>query len=388
MVAGAIDKSPGRLASLDGLRGLAICLVIIHHVAIRYLTEGSVGVDIFFALCGYLLTASLLREFAKRGTISLKVFYTRRMARLLPALIMVLLATSGAIILNHYLPVAWRSRHSPASWKEVLFAGTFTMNWVRALHIGIGDDLLGHTWSLAVIEQFYLLWPPLLFAVLRWRKNSAASVTIGLAVVSALWSLVLHFQGASFERNFNGFDTRAVELLIGSSLAFLPFDGRLADWLARHWYMPAIALAVELVAPSMPLIPAGFYGIMGLLSAWLILAALKGAPSAALWENPVLGYVGRISYGLYLWHYMLLHLIEAHAPFHRAIVDGPALAAAFVIASLSYRFVEAPISAAAHRMTSSPDRVVPQDRKRRSLISPPGHFGPQKPIMSDPSALS
>ena len=349
MVVRSSNSTQGRISSLDGFRGVAISFVVIHHLAPTDLTQGSVGVDLFFALSGYLLTSILLKEFAIRGTISFKNFYLRRTARILPPLILLLMVVGAAKLLSH---------HSPVSWKEILFAGTYTMNWIRAL--GIGDSsLLGHTWSLGVQEQFYLLWPPILLGALRWKTNSAPIFAIGMATMSAVWSIVLYLQGAPVARSFNGFDTRAVELFIGSALAFFPLDCRLANLLAKLWYIPAVAVVVELCLTTTPLIPMGSYGILGLLAAWLVLASLKETSLAVRLENPVLVYIGRVSYGIYLWHYTLLRLFEVHSPHHKFVVDVLVLAGTLAIAAVSYHFVETPILRATRRITIGLRKAVP-----------------------------
>src|SRR5688572_24140992 len=148
----AIPAMQQRVVALDGLRAVAVMIVIIGHLAPTYLPGGGLGVDIFFALSGYLITSILVGEYRSRGDISFKHFYLRRTARLMPALALLLLAASLVILIG---PRPFYE------WKEIFYAGLYIMNWVRAL--GLGDSaFLAHTWSLAVEEQFYLLWPPIL----------------------------------------------------------------------------------------------------------------------------------------------------------------------------------------------------------------------------------
>lgn len=320
------------MTALDGLRAVAVAAVMLGHLAPTYVGDGGVGVDLFFALSGYLITSILAREFEVRGDISFKHFYFRRTARLMPALALLLVVACMAV---------WLAPGHAFGWQEILYAGTYTMNWARAF--GVGDSaILGHTWSLGVEEQFYLLWPPILLWVLRWRPKAAAVVAMGLALASVICSIGLSLGGATAERIYNGFDTRAAELLLGCAAAFLPLDSRFANLLARLWFLPVLALVADLCLVDSHFLYLGGFGERGLIGAWLIIALRKRSWLVTPLENPIVVYMGRISYGLYLWHYLILGICEAYG-LQSVRRDIVVVAATFIIAALSYHFVEAPI---------------------------------------------
>jgi len=324
----------GRDKALDGLRAFAVGLVIVRHLFGTKFPGAFIGVDMFFALSGYLITSILVREFEARGNISFRHFYIRRCARLMPALTLLFVA---AIVVVEFMP------HHPFQLREVVFAGTYTMNWARALNLG-DSGILGHTWSLACEEQFYLLWPPILLMTLKRRPNWAAGVAVALACASTMWGAGLAVTGATYARTYNGFDSRAVELLIGCAAAFLPLQGRLAAALARFWFLPVIALiAFALrVHESWKGLPYGGYTALGLLSSWLIIAIrLQAAPVVVL-KQTILVYIGNISYGIYLWHYLVLGTFSKLGFSHAAQVVAVVVMSP-IIAAISYRFVEAPI---------------------------------------------
>ena len=323
-----------RVTALDGLRTIAVGLVIMRHVMGRAVPGGFVGVDLFFVLSGYLITSILSKEFATHSDISLGHFYLRRASRLMPALGVLLLAVilTQSIGLHHFVITP-----------DVEFSATYMMNWARAFAWG-DNFVLGHTWSLGVEEQFYFLWPPILLVVLRWRPAAAPAVASAMALLSVICSSCLYLNGAPWERTYNGFDTRAVELLFGCALAFLPLDGRLAAALARFWFIPTIALVAAALSlhESSPFLPLGGYGALAIVGGWLIVAILAEAPLVVLLEQPAMVYLGRISYGLYLWHFPLLRLCSALGLSHwTQIAVVPPLT--FVLAALSYHFVETPI---------------------------------------------
>jgi peptidoglycan/LPS O-acetylase OafA/YrhL len=329
-----MERLGGRDKALDGLRAFAVGLVIIRHLFDRKFPGAFIGVDLFFALSGYLITSILVSEFEARGDISFRHFYIRRCARLMPALALLLVA---AIVVVELMP------HHPFRFREVVFAGTYTMNWARALNLG-DSGILGHTWSLACEEQFYLLWPPILLLTLKHRPNWAGGVAVALACASTMWGAGLAVTGVPYARTYNGFDSRAVELLIGCAAAFLPLQGRLAAALARFWFLPVIALVVFALRghESWKGLPYGGYAALGMLSAWLIIAIRRRAAPIFVLQQPVIVYIGSISYGIYLWHYLILGVISSLGFSHTAqvvavIVTSP------IIAGISYSFVEAPI---------------------------------------------
>lgn len=326
-------KQSSRIAELDGLRAIAITLVILYHLSRVLFRGASMGVDIFFVISGYIITAGLLAERRRDGNISIKKFYLRRVRRIWPALIATVIFTlvSGAVIGENYL--------KPAG--EAL--GSF-MNWALAFRFADpGLPALNHTWSLSTEEQFYLVWPLTLTLILRWRRNSVVcALAVAIAAVTA-WRYVLHFSGAPFERIHFAFDTRADQLLIGCLLAMIGAR-RLPALLSRMWFVPAAMLAlVALLLPArVPLMATAGYTVIGISSAWLVTAAVEPVPIfSRLMTLPFVQWAGLRSYSLYLWHYPIYHLIDiANLPF----VLKSVLLVAFTAfaAEISYRFIETP----------------------------------------------
>src|SRR5262249_10444122 len=209
---------------LDGLRGLAILMVLAFHC--RLLPGGSLGVDIFFVLSGFLITSLLVEEWERRGTISFKHFYLRRALRLLPAFLLTLLACAVAIWI-------WGSREELATLgRESLVAICYISNW-PALH-QVGMPHLGHTWSLSLEEQFYFLWPLLLWLMLwlRLPRRRLIAVLVAGIVACAVLRFTLYRlncvpgpeKAANVLRLYMGLDTRADALLVGC------VTGLLACW--------------------------------------------------------------------------------------------------------------------------------------------------------------
>jgi len=316
---GHTGDQPWRLGyrpELDGVRGIAIILVFISHFALGGRAGGLAGVTVFFVLSGFLITSLLLVEHRDSGRISLRSFYARRVRRLLPALAAVVVATT-----------LWQvvMKDSGAGWHG-LAALSYLSNWI----IIAGGDLgvLAHTWSLAVEEQFYLVWPLLLTCIIRFQPRWLGTGLLVVAAASLLWRVTLVADGASVYRIAYGFDARADALLIGAALAVAIVNG----WRSPH--IPAWLGVPALVVVGMLTWYTAFGLTLGLaatalVSALTIIAGLHG--SSALAFAPLVR-IGRISYGLYLYHFPLMALF------------GPvvALFATFVVAAASYRWLESP----------------------------------------------
>jgi len=216
------------VAGLDGVRAIAVVLVILFHLSPGAVTGGFIGVDLFFVVSGFLITSLLLREYAAAGRISLRGFWTRRARRLLPALVLLLLACSTAAY-------AIGGDVLVGIGQQLLGAITFSSNWLfLAASSNYFDattpELFRNLWSLAVEEQFYLVWPLLLVLVLlrvpRWVRIAAAAV---LAVGSAAWMAAL-FTPDNATRVYYGTDTHFFGIAIGAALAFV----------AVHWPQRAL----------------------------------------------------------------------------------------------------------------------------------------------------
>jgi peptidoglycan/LPS O-acetylase OafA/YrhL len=318
--------------------------VLAYHLYPQAIPGGSVGVDVFFGISGFVITQLLLREHDRTGTIALRPFYASRFRRLLPPLLVV-----AAFV------IVWDGQ-----WLAALFALTYVVNIVRAAQPGTYSDLtgsLGHTWSLAIEEQFYLLWPVALrFLLSRLTARVLIAITAALCLLPTAVRLLLWDEQAA-HRIYNGFDTRADQLLLGCLLALLLHRAGpgavagLARW-ARRLAGPAAALLVAFAlfvpvtsgTPATPLIYTwGFLGV-GLLTATLLAGLVTGARLGSVLAWPPLAWLGRrLSYGIYLWHYPLLALAGSLGltglPRTVAVVLST-----LVAAGLTYWLVERPIA--------------------------------------------
>ena len=332
LIRGEAGPRKAHRPELDGLRAVAIGLVALFHAYPKQFHGGWIGVDIFFVLSGFLITGILTSELDRTATIALPRFYLRRFLRLAPALavLLIVIAIIEFVILGHWrLGVAF----------PIVMAGTYLMNWNRAFHWG-ETGFLGHTWSLAIEEQFYFLWPLVLLWIPRRLRLSA---TLWLLLAAIGWRAFLWAMGADAARLYNGFDTHADSLLVGCALAQIAVGDRLANLLARLWYVP-VALIAALTAllryDSVAAILWGFPAV-SLLAAWLIVASGRPGPLQRGLSLAVPVYLGQISYGIYLWHDPMLIYLRGFLPYWAAIV--PVLVAVG-IAAASWRWIEAPVN--------------------------------------------
>lgn len=337
--------------ALDGLRALSIIAVVLFHLHGALFKGGWMGVDVFFVLSGYLITRILDAERQKTGRTDFGRFYFNRVVRLMPALLVVLVA------------VACLTPVFPESALENLWiiamSALYVSNWNLAFDIG-SAGALGHTWSLSVEEQFYLLWP-LVFASTP-RKLLPALVTV-LVAASAAWHLYLNGSGALWYRTQFGSDTHGIGILVGCLLALLHKTDR-PGFLARHGVIPAVALLICLFSFNFYRMNEQTLGtfITALAAGWLILA-LTGRSwlSDALSVRPLV-YIGRISYGIYLWHGILWAVARAlFTPvnlWERLLYDCWVGLGAFALAALSFKWIEKPIARYKKGSSSEPPRSL------------------------------
>lgn len=291
----------GYRPALDGFRGLAILLVMLSHARFPLsLGGGQTGVTMFFVLSGFLITSLLLLEHRDAGSISLPAFYVRRARRLLPALF-VLIAAVGLLGLLTDQKASKLALDSAA-------AAFYVANWVL---ISIRDlDLLSHTWSLAIEEQFYLLWPPMLVLALalwgRARLLTIAGVLAGAATIPIALRVLLWTGEESRFRVAFGSDTRADAILLGCVVAILAVRGSLPRVSGGIAWGAAAALAVVALRPGGNdlLYPWGI--TVAALASAVVVAYLASAERTPLLTHPWLVWTGRVSYGLYLWHYPIM----------------------------------------------------------------------------------
>ncbi len=350
--------STHRLPGLDGLRALAVAAVVTFHLDPRWLPGGFLGVDVFFVVSGFLITTLLLREHAGAGRIDVRAFWTRRARRLLPALVVLVPASVLLARLSEGDLLVGAGR-------QVLGAATFTSNW---LEVGAGSDYFGSTtptllanlWSLAVEEQFYLLWPLALLGLLRLtrRPEARAAVALGLALASSLL-MAVRLDPEHPTRVYYGTDTHATGLMVGAALALAlaaPHRAwtRSPRWSAHRRTVAAVALAVlgGLVVLADERSALTFRG--GILLASLATAALvlvvveRPGRLRAVLELPVARWVGARSYGIYLWHWPVALVVGQDLPVAPGgvaylLTRAWAVLVTLAAADLSYRFVETPV---------------------------------------------
>lgn len=330
-------------SALDGLRGLSVLSVLIFHAVPTWLTGGFLGVDIFFVLSGFLITSLLLKEFDDTGKIDFLKFYSRRWFRLAPALMLLLLVyvfvlyafVSGASFLKQGVDVA--------------LAMTYTTNWARAWSLKESADL-GHTWSLAVEAQFYLLWPFVVWALLKLlRKNSnLISIFVCLAITSLAIRLYLLNQGATIERVYNGLDTRFETLVWGAVLAAYmrvrrpqasACSAMYLDWAACF---ALITLFLEAQWTSALYYELGIT-VVSILAAFLIFSTVIGGSNLIknILEYPIFVWIGSVSYGIYLWHFPIIRML-LNLDISGIYLLVSVLSLTLPIAAISHYFLELP----------------------------------------------
>ena len=348
------------LPGLDGMRALAVIAVVLFHSPLAVATGGFLGVEVFFVISGYIITRALLTEREERGRIALGRFWLRRARRLLPALFLLLAGVAAWSALFAEGELAGLRRDMGAAffyvtnWDLIVTGESYFDSWER-------PSLLRHLWSLAVEEQFYLIWPLLLIgglAIVRRRVLLLALILAGAAVSAGVMA-ALHEPGGSVSRIYYGTDARASGLLIGAALAFV-WSAPLAAARRRiRGAAEGAALAmlgtaglgaltgfVLLLDGDAPFLYHGGFALTGVATAALIVAATHGrSPFTRLLAMRPLPWLGLRSYAIYLWHWPVMALTRPNVD---VPLDGAALfalqaALTLALAEVSYRWVERPI---------------------------------------------
>lgn len=329
-------------SDIDGLRAVSIIPVLLFHAGIEGFGGGFVGVDVFFVISGYLITA-LIAEEMRQGRFSLAGFYERRIRRIAPALLAMLLVSA---VVASVLLLPGDFREFSDSLASAVLSVSNVYFWRQS---GYFDDLallkpLLHTWSLSVEEQFYLFFPLYLMAVLRWGRGRWVAAVLPVALLSLALAIVVVDRKP--DAAFYLLPTRAWELLVGSLLALgaVPaLRGRLANELGGLLGLGLIGWSVLTFTERTPF--PGLNALYPCLGAALIIhTGTAGTLVARLLSTGPLVFVGLISYSLYLWHWPVLVFANYHTfePLG-AMQTAVALAATFALAVLSWRFVETPL---------------------------------------------
>lgn len=348
----------GYISGLDGLRALAVASVIAYHVFPGVVKGGFLGVDVFFVISGFLITTLLLREDRAYNFINLKAFWQRRIRRLVPALVvLILVVVPAALAVHRDLLVGIR--------RQVIGALTFSTNWLEIAHGSSYFDqttpnLFKNFWSLAIEEQFYLFWPLLMLVVLALLPSWCSRLALAsvIAVTSAGLMMVL-FNGEALTTLYYGTHTHIFGIAIGIGLAFLWADPSARVLGQEHWRrysswygwaaLGLLAVFIFILPDTGPWAYMGGMFIASLLAAVVIGAMIApGSMLALIGEGRVLRWIGTRSYGLYLWHWPVLVISGVAFP---VAVGSPAyvgrslvaLLVTAIVCEVSYRYLETPV---------------------------------------------
>jgi peptidoglycan/LPS O-acetylase OafA/YrhL len=343
--------------ALDGLRAFAVLAVIAFHSARAQVPGGFLGVDVFYVISGFVITLTLMREHERTGRIAMMQFYRRRFWRLMPALV-------AAIVLAGVL-TPWTRDTFPSFLLQALQAATYTLNIGHTFSSHPGDQVLSHTWSLGIEEQFYVMWAPtaallLTLVVPRGRRALAVLMLIVVFLLSGLLTAALGgYQAALFLPW-----ARFPELLVGAALAVL-LHRNAAGRLGRILQSPVLALAAAAVLAVLMLTLHDLIGSElvhgGFVAVAMVTAVLVGhtytARSGPVWRlldlRPSV-WLGQRSYGLYLYHWPITVMLH-HQRLPRYLHPPIVLGAALLLAAASYAYLEQPLRRRGHT-------AAPQDK--------------------------
>jgi len=357
----AAKRSIQYIPAIDGLRALAVIAVMFYHLGFSWIPGGFLGVDLFFVISGYVITRLLLDSIAQSGGLDLRGFYIARARRLLPALLFTVITTTIAVGI-------WAPDTMKRFVTDLPFSLTGTMNWwlvarQQDYFESIGrPPLLQHTWSLAVEAQFYLIWPLILYFILKkLGKNripiAALSIAAASGITLLLVSLSLDASNASkVSHVYFGTDTHSIGLFLGAALA--------VSWIPQNFTTTLTKNAQNFIDGV------GFIGFVGILSTFLLidetkptlykiafpLAGIFGAaiimsivhPAsrfAPILQHPVLIWIGERSYSMYLWHWVIFQVTRPTVDLAGKMwaLYSLRILIVFALADISYRYVEIPI---------------------------------------------
>ncbi|MDQ3470003.1 MAG: acyltransferase, partial [Actinomycetota bacterium] len=354
-------SSSAYFSGLDGLRAVSVVAVLLYHGQLSWLPGGFLGVEVFFVVSGYLITLLLTREYTRNSTISLRDFWMRRARRLLPALYAVL-AVAAVTVLVFY------REESANLAAQVWSALGYVTNWYfiasEQSYFAVVErpPVFQHLWSLAIEEQFYLVWPLVILGLCKviWSRTVLALVIFAAAIASVVWMAILFDPVADPSRVYYGTDTRASGLLMGAALALLWRPGPLwAREPARAVTSLDVAGGVALIVLMTcfarieefdPFLYQGGFAVVSIATLVVIMAAVHPCTAIGrLLALPALTWIGVRSYSLYLWHWPIF--VFTRPGLDQPLGLYPTLAVRLVLtviaAELSYRYVEVPIRSGA-----------------------------------------
>lgn len=343
------------MPGLDGLRAIAVLGIIIYHLNKQWLTGGFLGVDTFFVISGYLITSLLLKEYDDTGIIKLKSFWIRRLKRLLSAVIVLLMVVGTATLLLKSDNII-RVKH------DIIAAIFYVSNWwYIAKDVNYFEQFsfmpLKHLWSLAIEEQFYIFFPVILVTLLLTIKKryKIGFIFWGVSIISLGLMMFIYSINGDHSRVYFGTDTRLQTLLLGVILAFLwpPFKLKndppkvvkyVIDSIGSLSFIVLILLFFIINDETNWIYDGGFY-LISILTLFIIASVVH--PStwiAKIFSNPVLVFIGKRSYSLYLWHFAVIsfvhsYYVDGQIPVYVYFID---ISLTIIFAELSYRFIETP----------------------------------------------
>ena len=326
------------LPPLDGLRGMMAVGVISSHLGAHYFPGAMLIMDIFFLLSGFLITGILYRSYEKTGSLQLKKFWWRRIRRLCPALytLLAIYAVVVSILQGNTDGVA----------KDVFVTASYTMNWVRA-HDFSACFNLGHTWSLGVEEQFYILWPILLSLLMRLRvdKKKLMIILISFAVINQCWKWFLIFDNVTFTRIYHSLDTRLDGFCLGAAVYFFT---QIKKTIIPRWmgWVSLLIISATLLGPK------GFdvsiFIYMQPIVTWstvILLLSFIDRPKTGVsrcFTNQVQIFLGKICYSLYIWHLPILFVSARFWPMPPMVRIPVMLTIVLIVSTISHYLVEKP----------------------------------------------
>jgi peptidoglycan/LPS O-acetylase OafA/YrhL len=383
-------RTLGSIPGLDGLRGIAVLLVMMTHLQFlvpygvtgigsvdRFIGGGYLGVDLFFVLSGFLITALLLSELDATSDVRFGAFYARRALRLLPALYVML-----AI---HYVYAQWAGQNLHQERSTIIAAVFYVANWQWEFRPFTVNRDLGLLWSLSIEEQFYLVWPALLVALLGARRNlKAVTIAIVTGVVAVtVWRAHLWSIGTWWQRLAVRTDTRVDALLVGALLAVLWIGGNTPRRYVKEAAWLGVAFGLWFVATSSAEDAFGYKGgltIFAFANAAIILAVLNGGWAGTRFlQLAPLRAVGRVSYGLYLWHFPIFWAVTVEGAEWsnlERVVAAFSLTALFTLAS--WYFIEQPALRYKRRYEVRRQRGKPRAGSTTVVTGAPAPASPER----------
>ena len=346
------------IPALDGVRAIAVLFVVIYHAVLvvpalkPFVNGGFLGVDIFFVLSGFLITSILLKEFDATQDISFKNFYMRRFLRLMPAYWLQLVL----LFLFAYQAFPKSEADKLYGNHNFVYAFLYLTNWERALDGSEVTGLLSHTWSLAIEEQFYLFWAGFLFLMLRrLKRNSIIMTTAGIIVFTVVFR-AFRWQGReSVDFLYNAFDSRMDALLVGCLISQLISWKMLpTTFLASRWLdlcgLVSLWIAIAIVfnlsdSYFSPFLYQGGFTVFALAIGVIVVWLVNRSENLArrFLELRPMRWVGKTSYGLYLWHSITISYVFYSFPdWHASVKLAMAFTLALTLTAISYYFLELP----------------------------------------------